>query len=127
MDHSPTVVAQADIARPANTREAWCKRSFSLWEKDRMRGDTLKNKGRNPSPCPSQQARLGVLATPNARIRKRMRMGEGVRSRPLLGRPFSQPYPLADMATPDGKLAKASLRGEVQDEGVLGSFQLDLG
>ena len=31
---------------------------------------------------------------------------------------FSQPYPLADMATQEGKLAKASLRGERQSEGV---------
>jgi hypothetical protein len=41
-------------------------------------------------------------------------------------RPLSQPYPLADMATQDGKLAKASLRGERQSEGVLGSIQPDL-
>jgi hypothetical protein len=34
-------------------------------------------------------------------------------------RPFSQPYPLADMATLYGKLAKASLLGEGQDEGGL--------
>jgi hypothetical protein len=32
--------------------------------------------GRYPSPCPSQQARLGELATYGVRIRKRMRMGE---------------------------------------------------
>jgi branched-chain amino acid transport system permease protein len=37
---------------------------------------------------------------------------------PLQQRPFSQPYPPADMASPDGKLAKASLRGEGPDEGV---------
>jgi hypothetical protein len=43
--------------------------------------------------------------------------GEGVR-RGLQQRPFSQPYPQADMATLNGKFAKASLRGEGQDEGV---------
>jgi F-type H+/Na+-transporting ATPase subunit beta len=37
------------------------------------------------------------------------------------GRPLSQPYRLADMATSDGKLAKASLRGERQSEGGLGN------
>jgi hypothetical protein len=42
-----------------------------------MRGDVLRNNGRNPSPCASQQARLGVLATRNARIRRRMREGRG--------------------------------------------------
>jgi hypothetical protein len=31
---------------------------------------------------------------------------------------LSQPYPLADMATFDGELAKASLRGEGWGEGV---------
>jgi hypothetical protein len=32
---------------------------------------------------------------------------------------LSQPYPLADMATQHGKLAKASLLGEGRGEGVL--------
>jgi cobaltochelatase CobN len=42
------------------------------------------------------------------------------------GRSLSQPSPLADMATQDGKLAKASLRGERQSEGVLGTVRPDL-
>jgi hypothetical protein len=46
--------------------------------------------------------------------RERLNMAQCVQPRP-----FSQPYPLADMATPQSKLAKASLRGEGQDEGVL--------
>src|SRR5262249_25691151 len=37
---------------------------------------------------------------------------------PSQQRPFSQPYPLADMATLDSKLAKAGLLGEGQNEGV---------
>jgi hypothetical protein len=40
------------------------------------------------------------------------------RSRAAAGS-LSQPYPLADMATLGGKLAKASLRGEGWGEGVL--------
>jgi hypothetical protein len=42
---------------------------------------------------------------------------------PLRQRPFSRPYSLADMTTFYGKLAKASLLGEGQDEGVLKSFR----
>jgi branched-chain amino acid transport system permease protein len=47
-------------------------------------------------------------------------------SRPSQQRPFSQPYPLADMASLDGKLAKASLRGEGQDEGDFATDRADL-
>jgi hypothetical protein len=89
------------------------------------------------TPTLSQRAPLGVLATQSVRIRKRMRTGEGVCCG-LQHRPFSQPYPLADMAILYGKLAAsvpwragnskmarvqerahASLLGEGQDEGVL--------
>ena len=43
----------------------------------RVRGGTFKIIVLRPSPCPSQQARLGVLATQNARVRKRIREGRG--------------------------------------------------
>jgi hypothetical protein len=36
----------------------------------------------------------------------------------MFERPLSQPHPLADAATPGCKLAKASLLGERQSEGV---------
>ena len=70
------------------------------------------------TPALSPPACLGKLAFWSFRIRKRMRMGEGVRLCPLRGRPLSQPYPLADAATLRRKLAKASLLGEGQGEGV---------
>jgi uncharacterized protein (DUF952 family) len=57
-----------------------------------VNADALKSA---PSTCPSPQGEKG---RPNS---------------------LSQPYPLADMATLHGKLAKASLRGEGWGEGVL--------
>ncbi len=45
-------------------------------------------------------------------------MGEGARSQPSRRRPLALLHPLADAATLEGKLAKASLLGEGQGEGV---------
>src|SRR5271157_2659318 len=56
--------------------------------------------GKPPSPQPSPQGEREF------------------RSQPLRRRPFSHPHPPADADTRSCKLAKASLPGEGQDEGV---------
>jgi hypothetical protein len=63
---------------------------------------------------------------PKGRRDRAARHSSGINTRSMQQRTLSQPYPLADTATLDGKLANASLRGERQSEGVSQSIQPEL-
>jgi hypothetical protein len=78
----------------------------------------------------SLQARLGELAIESGHIRKRIWLGERTPeftfARQINRVPSPPPYPLADMATLRGNLAKARLREKDRMRGDLGINQPEL-
>ncbi len=82
-----------------------------------LRLDGAMNRGNLPSPCPSPHGRGDAVA---CSVR-------GFRSCTVGATSLLHPHPLADADTLRCKLAKASLRGEGQDEGRFAQFDTPSG